>query len=159
MPALRHCGRHLLSHHADLHAKDASLLFGWSPLQAHIPAGEFHGEFNFDLVGGRQAQGPPSMSACGAPPKPGSPPQGCGRGPSPPPGVEVGRVQAQERGRGATAPRGQQPEAHPLRRHFLPLRTHPVHLNHICVPVLGFYSLWIQLQRKEEGEREREGWR
>lgn len=31
---------------------------------------------------------------------------------------------------------------------------HPVHLNHICVPVLGLHSLGIQLQRKEERQRE-----
>lgn len=45
--------------------------------------------------------------------------------------------------------------AHPLRRHFLSLPAHPIHLNHIRVPVLGFYSLWIQLQRKKEREGER----
>ena len=46
--------------------------------------------------------------------------------------------------------------AHPLCRHFLSLWAHPIHLNHICVPVLRFYSLWIQLQRKKERGRERE---
>lgn len=72
----------------------------------------------------------------------------------------MGRVQAlwgEGLGRGArgkTAPRGQQPEAHPLCRHFLCLWAHPVHLDHIRVPVLGFYSLWVQLQRKEEREHE-----
>ena len=45
--------------------------------------------------------------------------------------------------------------AHPLCRHFRPLPAHPIHLNHISVPVLGFYSLWIQLQRKKEKVRER----
>lgn len=44
--------QHLLSHHADLHTEDAGLLFGWRPLQAHISAGELHGKFHFDLVGG-----------------------------------------------------------------------------------------------------------
>lgn len=29
---------------------------------------------------------------------------------------------------------------------------HPVHLNHICVPVLSFYSLWIQLWREKKKE-------
>lgn len=46
--------------------------------------------------------------------------------------------------------------AHPRRRRLLSLRAHPIHLNHICVPVLGFYSLWIQLQRKKEDMSERE---
>lgn len=35
-------------------------------------------------------------------------------------------------------------------RHFLSPGTHPIHLDHICVPVLGFYSLRIQLQREKE---------
>lgn len=52
MPAHRQRRQHLLSHHTDLHTKDASLLFGRSPLQAHVSAGEFHGEFHFDLLGG-----------------------------------------------------------------------------------------------------------
>lgn len=51
-PARRQRRQHLLSHHADLHTEDASLLFGRSPLQAHVSAGEFHGEFHFDLLGG-----------------------------------------------------------------------------------------------------------
>ena len=46
--------------------------------------------------------------------------------------------------------------AHPLCRHFQSRPTHPIHLNHIGVPVLGFYSLWIQLQRKKEKVRKRE---
>lgn len=67
--ALGHWRQHLLRHHTDLHTKDASLLFGRGPLQAHISAGEFHGEFYFDLVGMKQASIPQGLRACGVPPK------------------------------------------------------------------------------------------
>lgn len=40
---------HLLCHHADFDTKDTGLLFGWGPLQAHVPACELHGEFHLDL--------------------------------------------------------------------------------------------------------------
>lgn len=65
--------QHLLGHHADLHTEDAALLFGGGPLQAHVSAGEFHGEFHFDLVGGKAGTTPQGMSAQGVPPNTGAP--------------------------------------------------------------------------------------
>lgn len=32
---------------------------------------------------------------------------------------------------------------------------YPIHFNHIRVPVLAFYCLWIKLQRQREQEGER----
>ena len=61
--------QHLLGHHADLHTEDAGLLFGRGPLQAHVSAGEFHGEFHFDLVGGKAGTIPQGVSARGVPPR------------------------------------------------------------------------------------------
>lgn len=170
MPPPRRQRGHLLSHHADLHAKDASLLFGRGPLQAHIPAGELHGEFHFDLVEGETGPSPPGYE-CPSLPNTGPLPRTADEGCLYPPGLPEtptgwgwegrghrgGERDCVEGTGGKTAPRGQQPGAHPLCRHLPALPAHPVHLNHICVPVLGFYSLWVQLQRKEETEREREG--
>lgn len=52
--------QHLLCHHADLHTKDTSLFFGRGPLQAHISAGELHGEFHLDLLRGEAGTSPPA---------------------------------------------------------------------------------------------------
>lgn len=174
MPPLGRQRGHLLSHHADLHAKDTSLLFGRGPLQARIPAGELHGEFHFDLVEGETGPSPPGYECLSLPnagPLPRTAEEGCCYPPGLPEtptgwewegcGHRGGERDCVEGTGGKTAPRGQQPGARPLCRHFPPLPAHPVHLNHICVPVLGFYSLWVQLQRREGRECEREGrrWR
>ena len=61
--------QYLLGHHADLHTEDAALLFGGGPLQAHVSAGEFHGEFHLDLLGGKAGTTPQGVSAQGVPPQ------------------------------------------------------------------------------------------
>ena len=85
--------QYLLGHHADLHTEDATLLFGGGPLQAHVSAGEFHGEFHLDLLGGKAATTPQGVSAQGVPPKT----QGAARSTH---RAGMGRVQAEERGEG-----------------------------------------------------------
>lgn len=40
---------YLLCHHTDFDPEDTGLLFGWGPLQAHVPACELHREFHLDL--------------------------------------------------------------------------------------------------------------